>query len=59
LHYEFRVKNEPRDPMSIEVPNAQPLSAPQLQRFRDVANDMRHRLALLNPKDNGIKLATK
>lgn len=59
LHYEFRVKNEPRDPMSIEVPNAQPLAGLQLQRFHGIASDMRHRLALLNPKNNSLKLATK
>lgn len=59
LHYEFRVGNQPRDPMSIEVPNAQPLAGAELQRFRTVAEDMRHRFALLNPQDNGIKLASR
>lgn len=56
LHYEFRVNNQPRDPMTVEVPNAQPLAGTELQRFRTVANDMRHRFALLNPQENGIKL---
>jgi len=59
LHYEFRVNNEPRDPMSINIPNAQPLAGADLQRFKAVAEDMRHRFALLNPQDNGIKLASK
>jgi murein DD-endopeptidase MepM/ murein hydrolase activator NlpD len=59
LHYEFRVKNEQRDPMSIDVPNAQPLSGAELQRFRRVANEMTHRFALLNPPDSPIKLASK
>lgn len=59
LHYEFRVNNEPRDPMSINIPNAQPLAGADLQRFKSVADDMRHRFALLNPQDNSIKLASK
>ena len=59
LHYEFRVNNEQRDPMSMEIPNAQPLAGAELQRFRSVANDMTHRFALLNPPDDPIKLASK
>ena len=59
LHYEFRVNNEPRNPLSIEVPNAQPLVGAALQRFRSVANDMTHRFALLNPPDTPVKLAAK
>jgi murein DD-endopeptidase MepM/ murein hydrolase activator NlpD len=47
LHYEFRISNKPRDPMSIDLPNAQPLTAMQMQRFRTEANDMSRRLALL------------
>ncbi|HZW11618.1 MAG TPA: peptidoglycan DD-metalloendopeptidase family protein [Noviherbaspirillum sp.] len=59
LHYEFRVNNEPRDPMKIEVPNAQPLAGADLQRFREVASAMSHRFALLNPQENNTKLASK
>jgi murein DD-endopeptidase MepM/ murein hydrolase activator NlpD len=59
LHYEFRVNNQPRDPMSVEVPNAQPLASTELQRFRNVVNDMQHRFALLNPQDSNIKMASK
>lgn len=59
LHYEFRVNNQPRDPMSIEVPNAQPLAGAELQRFRSVAVEMQHRFALLNPQESGITLASK
>lgn len=59
LHYEFRVNNQPRDPMSIEVPNVQPLAGAELQRFRDVASEMKHRFALLNPQDGSTKLASK
>ncbi|MES2070282.1 MAG: M23 family metallopeptidase [Pseudomonadota bacterium] len=49
LHYEFRVNNEPRDPMSISVPNAAPLAAADMNRFKSVAGDMMHRFALLRP----------
>ena len=65
LHYEFRVNNQPRDPMSIDVPNAQPLAGAELQRFKTVASDMSHRFALMQPnerlagKDNGVKVAAK
>lgn len=58
LHYEFRVNNEPRDPLAVNFPNAQPLSGAELQRFRAIASDMSHRFALLNPVSD-IKLASK
>lgn len=57
LHYEFRVNNEPRNPLSIDVPNAQPLAGAQLQRFKQVAADMTHRFALLQA--TGTQLAAR
>lgn len=59
LHYEFRINNAPRDPMSIKVPTTQALAGAELQRFRAVAGDMSHRFALLNPQETGVKLAAK
>lgn len=59
LHYEFRVNNVPRDPLSIDIPNAQALNGPELQRFRTVASDMAHRFALLAPQDKNTRLASK
>jgi murein DD-endopeptidase MepM/ murein hydrolase activator NlpD len=59
LHYEFRVNNEPRNPLKIDMPNSPPLAGAELQRFRNVANDMTHRFALLNPQDKNFKLAAK
>jgi murein DD-endopeptidase MepM/ murein hydrolase activator NlpD len=59
LHYEFRVNNQPRDPLSVDVPNAQPLAGAELQRFRLTASEMTHRLALLAPQDKNIKLASR
>ena len=58
LHYEFRVNNQPRNPLSVEVPNNQALTGPQLQRFRTVAADMQHRMAMLRvPGAPDVKLA--
>ncbi|MDB5797221.1 MAG: family metallopeptidase [Paucimonas sp.] len=59
LHYEFRIANQPRDPMSVDVPNAQPLAGAELQRFRAMTSEMSHRLALLAPQDKSIKLAAR
>lgn len=59
LHYEFRVNNQARDPMSVDIPNAQPLAAAQMQRFRSVASEMSHRFALLMPENRNIRLAAK
>lgn len=59
LHYEFRVDNVPRDPLKINIPNAQPLVASQMQRFRSVAADMSHRFTLLTPQNENVQLAAK
>jgi murein DD-endopeptidase MepM/ murein hydrolase activator NlpD len=59
LHYEFRVNNEPRNPLKIDMPNAPPLAGAELQRFRNVANEMTHRFALLSPQDKNLRLAAK
>jgi murein DD-endopeptidase MepM/ murein hydrolase activator NlpD len=59
LHYEFRVDNVPRDPMKVNMPNAQPLAGAQLQKFRRIASDMAHRFALLAPDRADIKLASR
>lgn len=59
LHYEFRVNNQARDPLSVDIPNAQPLVAAQMQRFRAVAGNMSHRFALLTPENSNVRLASK
>lgn len=59
LHYEFRIANQPRDPMTVDIPNAQPLSAARLAQFRQTADGMTHRFALLNPATPGLNLALK
>jgi len=47
LHYEFRVNNQPRNPLAVDIPNIQTLTGAQMARFRKVAGDMEHRMALL------------
>lgn len=49
LHYEFRVANQARDPMSLGTLAQQPLNSSELARFKMAAVDMRHRFALLSP----------
>lgn len=58
LHYEFRVNNEPRDPLSVDLPNVPPLAGAELQRFRKVAGDMTHRFALLLPQEDTVTVAS-
>jgi murein DD-endopeptidase MepM/ murein hydrolase activator NlpD len=48
LHYEFRVANQARDPMSLGTLAQQPLSPGEMARFKMAATDMRHRFALLS-----------
>ncbi|WP_293780532.1 peptidoglycan DD-metalloendopeptidase family protein [uncultured Oxalicibacterium sp.] len=59
LHYEFRVNNEARDPLSIDIPNAQPLNTAQMKEFRKVASDMQHRFALLTPENASTRVASR
>jgi murein DD-endopeptidase MepM/ murein hydrolase activator NlpD len=58
LHYEFRVNNEPRDPLSVDLPNVPPLAGVELQRFRKVAGDMTHRFALMMPQEDTVRVAS-
>jgi murein DD-endopeptidase MepM/ murein hydrolase activator NlpD len=50
LHYEFRVGGVHRDPLSIELPKAEPLAADELVRFRAVVQPMLAQFALLKQK---------
>lgn len=59
LHYEFRINDVARNPLTVDIPNAQPLTAMQMQRFRNVANDMVHRFALLTPDSKTVQLASR
>lgn len=57
LHYEFRVNNEARDPMSVKVLAQAPLSPAEMARFHVAAGDMTHRFALLRP--TGTSMAAR
>jgi murein DD-endopeptidase MepM/ murein hydrolase activator NlpD len=59
LHYEFRVANEARDPMSLKVIAQAPLSTAEMGRFRMAAADMRHRFTLLAPGSAGVAMAAR
>lgn len=59
LHYEFRINNVARNPLTVDIPNAQPLTAMQMRRFRDVADGMAHRFALLMPDSKTVQLASR
>ncbi|MFZ6649102.1 peptidoglycan DD-metalloendopeptidase family protein [Undibacterium sp. TJN25] len=62
LHYEFRINNEPRDPLTVNIPNAAPLAANEMAHFKNVAADMAHRFALLRPDpvlNSSMRLASR
>jgi murein DD-endopeptidase MepM/ murein hydrolase activator NlpD len=47
LHYEFKIDGQQRNPMSVALPSAQPISSAYKTAFESVANDFVTRLALL------------
>jgi len=49
LHYEFRVDNQFKNPKEVEMPNIQPLTASEMEKFRMIIADMRHRFTLMSP----------
>lgn len=58
LHYEFRVNNVAVNPMSVDVPNAPPMTTAQLKQFRDATKGIMHRFALMQPQSSTDKLAS-
>lgn len=47
LHYEFRIKGEQTDPMTVALPQSQPFDPYDRKRFTDVAGSYRERLTRL------------
>lgn len=47
LHYEFRIKGEHRDPLTVAFPTATPLPTDQLATFRNQTQPLLEKLALL------------
>lgn len=54
LHYEFRINDEPQDPLSVALPGALPLPGSQLSAFKTKAAPLLARLDQVK----GINLAT-
>jgi murein DD-endopeptidase MepM/ murein hydrolase activator NlpD len=48
LHYEFRINNESVDPMTVALPNAEPLRAADAKRLSESSRDLRRQLAQLD-----------
>lgn len=46
LHYEFRVAGTPRDPMTVALPAARPISLGEMAKFKATVEPMQQRLAL-------------
>lgn len=46
LHYEFRVAGTPRDPMTVALPTARPISLGEMAKFKATVEPMQQRLAL-------------
>ena len=61
LHYEFRVNNEPRDPLTAVVPEAPALASSDMPRFKSMVADMNHRFVLMRPERQAeiMKLASR
>lgn len=59
LHYEFRINNVQHDPKQVDMPDIQPLTASEMEKFRILVADMRHRFSLMNPSGEYDKLAAK
>lgn len=47
LHYEFRIANQPVNPLSVALPTAFPLDAAHMSRFKSVASNQLDQLNLL------------
>ena len=58
LHYEFRINGVQRDPRQIEMPNIQPLTVSEMEKFRIVVADMRHRFSLMSQGAGASRLAS-
>jgi len=46
LHYEFRVADEPRNPLNVALPAAQPITSERLAAFKDATRPAQDALAL-------------
>lgn len=57
LHYEFRINDVQQNPLSIALPNAQPLNPAQMAAFQKKVRPMLENLALVqNPSNQSLAL---
>ncbi|MGM0434947.1 MAG: OapA family protein [Pseudomonadota bacterium] len=54
LHYEYRVSGQPRDPLHVSLPDADPIPEDRMAEFRAQTNP---RLARLSEEDNSFQIA--
>ncbi|MGM0450412.1 MAG: peptidoglycan DD-metalloendopeptidase family protein [Pseudomonadota bacterium] len=54
LHYEYRVSGQPRNPLKVSLPDADPIPESQMAEFRSQANP---RLAKLSEEDESFQIA--
>ena len=54
LHYEFRLGGVHRDPLSIELPKADPLAARELSRLRATVSPLFAQLDLLDGRNRSL-----
>lgn len=59
LHYEYRVAGVQQNPRAIAMPEAQPLAAADVAKFRMTAEEMERRFVLMNPNFKPIRVAKK
>lgn len=59
LHYEFRINNQPQNPLTIDVSSTNALAGMSLRKFKEVSSDMQHRFAVLAPVSNNRLLAMR
>ena len=59
LHYEFRIAQKAIDPLSVDLPVARVLDAPQRKQFGAVLASYQNSFALLQPADGGVQLASR
>lgn len=58
LHYEFRVNNVQQNPTKIDMPNAHPLTAREMVKFKANLADMQHRFSLMDSSSHQRQAAS-
>ncbi|HRL21526.1 M23 family metallopeptidase [Alcaligenes sp. SDU_A2] len=59
LHYEFRIAQKAVDPLSVNLPVARVLDAPQRKQFSAVLAAYQNSFELLQPAPEGVQLASR